>query len=152
MAREPAVLKGSVETTSSRAACPPRPDVDRLAREGAGDRRRAVDRGEDEVAGVEEMRRAAAQLAGAASQRARRGADAHPGPPEPALQRVGAAGSRPQSPRSSAPAPPLQFGQPVGEAMGGGAQLFEAALQPGRPAGKAARPVFEPRAAGGEAA
>ncbi len=48
------------------------PDTDGLAGEGTGNRRGAVEGGEDEVAGVKEMRRAAAQGGDAASEGSRR--------------------------------------------------------------------------------
>ncbi len=120
-------------------------DVDGLAREGAGDRRRAVEGGEDEVAGVEEMRRAAAQRRGAANQRPRRGADPDAGLAEPLLERVGAMEAVRKAPFERAGAA-AQFGEPLGETMGAGAQLFEAVLQPGGAAGKSPCAVFEARA------
>ena len=131
--------------TSIRAAWPPPRDADRLAgeRPAARARRLRAPRGRSSPS---RRGRASCGAGGATPSRERRGDRPRPGRSSGAARlRAGAsAGSLRPGPRCSAPAPPCSAVEPVGEALGAGAEPGEAAGQALRGAFELPDPVFEP--------
>ena len=111
-----------------RAAWPPPRDVDRLAGERPAAGRGAVERGEDEVAGVEEAGRAAAQALDALAQRRGDRRDAHARAAQPDFERPRALEAFGE-PLAEGAGAALQGAEAFGEPLGAGAEPFEAAGQ-----------------------
>ena len=144
------MLKGWVETISIRAAWPPR---SRLTASPAAARFRAagaVERREDEVAGVEEVGRVVLELAGADRQRRGDGGDPDAGPAQVRLQRVGAPEAFGEAGLQGVGAA-LQFDQAAGEPFGAAAEALQAAAEPTGRLRQLPHSGFQPPAAGDEA-